>query len=245
MPAPLETLIQPDHGAEGVQRVCGYGLIDEDYLLHFGDRRVTLVTRSSIRIDSFLVFEVPVPAEFRRAEGDKRMIVSLAYDPPVRRRRAEYLGVELYFSLIRGKTRDEVIEAYRAVTSDERNAAKPPSGETAGSVSGTVQVPLKPGPTALATSTLQRAEWTFESEGTDYGDPWYLVVRRGPELGSGLDHRTGLRTRRSPWKLPRSRLPTSSETGCGHVSNNATGTGLIGFISTGCGHGISGRSAVN
>ena len=44
--------------------------------------------------------------------------------PPVRRRRAEYLGVELYFSRIWGKTRDEVVEAHRAVSTAERDAAK-------------------------------------------------------------------------------------------------------------------------
>jgi hypothetical protein len=36
---------------------------------------------------------------------------------------------------------------------------------------------LKPGPQALQTSTLQRSEWTFQREGQEYGESWYLLVR--------------------------------------------------------------------
>jgi hypothetical protein len=177
IPQAIHDRIDPAHGAEGVRKVCGYGMIDEDFIRHSGDGRVTLVAQAAVRIDSFMVFEIPVPEEFRLADGNKRVIVSLAYDPPVRRRRAEYLGVELSFSLIRGKSRDEIVEAYRAVSSEEREAAKREDRRLQGAFQSPFRCPLKPGPTALASSTLQRAEWTFQRENQDYGDTWYLVVR--------------------------------------------------------------------
>ena len=245
VPAPLETLIQPDHGAEGVQRVCGYGLIDEDYLLHSGDRRVTLVTQSSIRIDSFLVFEVPVPAEFRRAEGDKRVIVSLAYDPPVRRTGRIPRRRALLFADPRQDSRrgDRSVLAYHV---GQARRGETPSGETAGSVSGTVQVPTEnqvPRPWQQARSNEQNGHSSAKAPTTAIRG---TSSHRGP--GTGLRTRSPNRTSHSPspWKLPRSRSPQPRpKPGAGTSATTRTGTGLIGFISTGCGHGISGRSAVN
>jgi len=168
VPQPLLDRIRP-RGDEAVQDVCGYGLIDEDLALDSGDRRVTLVEQGMIPIDSFLVFAVPMPETFLRAEGKKRVIVTLAFDPPVRRRRAQYLGVEMNATLIRGKTLDEVVDAYRAVARQERQAAQ-------GAFRAPYKCPLEPGPTKLATSTLQRSEWRFQ-HGGEYGDTCYLVIR--------------------------------------------------------------------
>jgi hypothetical protein len=177
VPDQLHQRIHPVHGDEGVRHVCGYGMLDEDFALHSGDRRVTLVAQSRIRIDTFLLYEVPVPEDFRRAPGAKRVVVALAFDPPVRRRRAEYLGVEMSAALIRGKTRDEIIEAYRAVTAAERDAARREQRQLQGAFQAPFRCPLDPGPTALASSTLQRSAWIFQRENQDYGDTWYLVVR--------------------------------------------------------------------
>jgi hypothetical protein len=124
VPEALHDRIEPLRGMEGVLQVCGYGLIDEDHALHSGDRRVTLVAQSSIPVDSFQLYEVPVPEEFRKARGKKRIIVSLAFDPPVRRRRAQYLGVEMNYALIRGKTIDEIVEAHRALSAEEQASVR-------------------------------------------------------------------------------------------------------------------------
>ena len=107
VPQALRERIEPLRGEDGVLQVCGYGMIDEDHALHSGDRRVTLVAQSSVPVDSFQLYEVPVPEEFRKAPGKKRVCISLAFDPPVRRRRAQYLGVEMSYALIRGKSVDE------------------------------------------------------------------------------------------------------------------------------------------
>lgn len=177
VPQPLHDRVHPTHGDDGVRRICGYGLIDEDFAVYSGDCRVTLIAQARIRIDSFILYEVPVPEEFRRALGTKRVVVSLAFDPPVRRRRAEYPGVEMSAALIRGKTREEIIEAYRAVTTEEREAARREDRRPQGAFKSPFRCQLDPGPTSLISSTLQRSEWTFQREAQDYGDPWYLVIR--------------------------------------------------------------------
>lgn len=177
VPEALRARIEPLRGENGVMQVCGYGMIDEDHALYSGDRRVTLIARSSIPVDSFQLYEVPVPEDFRKAPGKKRVCVSLAYDPPVRRRRAEYLGVEMSYALIRGKSVEEIVEAYRALTGEEQAAVRRKEIAIPGALQAPYRCDLKPGPQALETSTLQRSEWTFQREQKDYGETWYLLVR--------------------------------------------------------------------
>ncbi len=177
VPQSLHDRIQPEHGEDGVRRVCGYGAIDEDLTIHSADRRVTLLAQGTLRIDTFAVYEVPVPSEFRQAPGEKTVVLALAFDPPVRRRRAEYIGVRMDAAMIRGKSLDEIVEAYRAVTAEERDAARRGQQDIQGAFQSPFRCSLEPGPRALRASTLQRSEWTFQREGQDYGDSWYLVVR--------------------------------------------------------------------
>ena len=174
IPQPLRNRIQPEFGDDGVRRVSGYGAIDEDLAMHSGDHRVTLVADGTLRLDSFAVYEVPVPTEFRLAPGVKNVTVTLAFDPPVRRRRAEYLGVRMNAVLIRGKTIPEIVEAYRAVSAADRTGD---GAEIPGAFKTPYRCDLKPGPQALKGSTLQRSDWTFMRENQDYGDTWHLVVR--------------------------------------------------------------------
>lgn len=158
-------------------KVCGYGLPSEDDALRSRDRRVTMVYQGDIRIDYFDVFAVPIPDVFRYARGTRKIIVSLAYDPPVRRRRLDYLGVEMNIFLIRGKTIDEIHEAFRKLQ---------PNEDAEEAITGSARMQLEPkassrnGGYSRKKSTLQRCEHVMKRpEGTnvDYGNEYYLVVR--------------------------------------------------------------------
>ncbi|MEZ6131136.1 MAG: S8 family peptidase [Planctomycetaceae bacterium] len=177
LPQSTDDRIQVHRGSDGIRQVYGYGQIDEDVLYDSADRRVTMVVQSTIPLDSLAIYEVPSPPEFRSASGRKHVTVTLAFDPPVRRRRADYLGVKMDYALIRGKTVDEIVEAYRQLSASEREQFRSSGTKPQGAFQGAFRCKLEPGPTKLASSTLQRSEWTFEREGTDYGESWYLVVR--------------------------------------------------------------------
>ncbi len=155
---------------EGILRVCGYGLPDAELALESGDRRVTLIAQGRITIDTLILYEVPVPDVLRNASGKKRIIASLAFDPPVRRRRAEYLGVEMGMNLFRGKTPEEVVAAYRFVTREERRTAP-------GALAAPFQCDLLPKSRMVETSTLQRREWSFSRTDEKYGDTYYLMIQ--------------------------------------------------------------------
>jgi hypothetical protein len=116
------------------------------------------------------LYEIPIPDTLRNAPGKKTIIVSLAFDPPVRRRRAEYLGVEMGVNLFRGKTPDEIVAAYRSLARDEREDAP-------GALRAPHQCDLLPKSRAVETSTLQRREWSFSRETRDYSETYYLMVQ--------------------------------------------------------------------
>ena len=170
IPESARTRLEAIAGEEGVRRVLGYGLPDEDVALESGDRRVTMIAQGELALDSLALFEVPIPEVFRNAPGKKRIIISLAFDPPVRRRRAEYLGVEMGMNFFRGKTPEEIIAAYRSLTNEERETAP-------GALSGSVQCKLQPNATVVKSSTLQRREWSFQSERMDFGATYDLMIQ--------------------------------------------------------------------
>jgi Subtilase family len=170
VPEAASNRIAAINGDEGILRACGYGLPDAELSLESGDRRVTLIAQGKIALDTLILYEVPVPEALRNASGKKRIIVSLAFDPPVRRRRAEYLGVEMGMNLFRGKTPDEIVAAYRSVTRDERE-------EAPGALRAPHQCELLPRSRVVETSTLQRREWAFTRTADNYGDTYYLMIQ--------------------------------------------------------------------
>lgn len=154
-------------------KACGYGLPDDDFALYSWDRRVTLIAQGQIKLDHFHIFGVPIPESFRNASGQRAISVALAFDPPVRRR-FDYLGVEMDVFLIRGKTLDEVHDAFKKVAPDE---------DATDAIGSPYRIDLEPKATSRQggysrkKSTLQRGVFTMKTRRKDYGDTYWLVVR--------------------------------------------------------------------
>ncbi len=157
-----------------IAMVCGYGLPDDELALASADRRVTLVWQGNIQLDRFFIFEVPIPDVFLSAKGDKRIITTLAFDPPVRGRRKDYLGVTMEMNLFRGRSVDEIVEAYRSLSKQEKEKL---GDDVPKALKGSAVCKLVPTKTKVSTSTLQRREWTFQRSSAEYGDAYYLHVQ--------------------------------------------------------------------
>jgi hypothetical protein len=177
IPDAAEICLSNSNGDHAPIKVCGYGLPSENDALRSRDRRVTMVYQGSIQIDYFDVFAVPIPDVFRYARGMRKIIVSLAYDPPVRRRRLDYLGVEMDIFLIRGKTIDEIHEAFRKLQ---------PNEDAEEAITGAARMSLEPksssrnGGYSRKKSTLQRCECVLkrpDGANVNYGNEYHLVVR--------------------------------------------------------------------
>jgi hypothetical protein len=153
-----------------VLRLCGYGRPDLTRAGTSDENRVVMYAESAIAHDNFHVYEVPVPAAFLEEEGRRWISVVLAFDPPVRHTRFDYLGVKMSFRLIRGKSLGEVTEAFR------QRSRKESSVDALTSTKFDCQ--MEPSSTLREGGTLQKASFMMKRQpNPEYGDTYYLVVR--------------------------------------------------------------------
>nr|WP_246541560.1 S8 family peptidase [Roseibium polysiphoniae] len=92
--------------------IGGNGVVDPSRAAYSDDHRVVLYAEDALEMDQFAVYRLPIPPEFRTG-GDRTIRVSLAYDPPVRRTRNDYLGTKMDFRLLRGIDEAELFEHFR------------------------------------------------------------------------------------------------------------------------------------
>ncbi|OOY02780.1 S8 family peptidase [Thioclava sp. F28-4] len=149
------------------ERICGHGMVDTLRAAYSDDHRVVLYAEDRLSINHFAVYRVPVPPEFQ-GNGRRTIRVSLAFDPPVRRTRAEYIGTKMNFRLLRGCTSADVFSHFRTRAAEEGD---PPD------IPNRFKCDLQPGPNSRDGETLQTAAKTYVQDTTDYGDEYYLVVR--------------------------------------------------------------------
>ncbi|MBN1255046.1 MAG: S8 family peptidase [Deltaproteobacteria bacterium] len=169
VPQPALDILNP-LGDEAVLRVCGYGKPNLEYSETSDENRVVLYADSELGFDNFHIYELPIPVEFINTNGVRSIIVTLAFDPPVRHSRFDYLGIKMSFRLIRGKTVEEIVEAFRQRTNVEGTV------DRLTSTSFDCQAIPKPG--LREGGTLQCATFTMRrTPQTDYGDTYFLVVR--------------------------------------------------------------------
>ncbi len=167
----LDLLGQLGRGSDNaVLRVCGYGQPDLEMAQASDENRVVLYAELALGFDNFHVYEVPIPEEFINSSNITRSIrVTLAFDPPVRHSRFDYLGVKMSFRLFRGKTLEQIVDFSRPRQSDE---------DKSGLAGTKFECQMEPGSQARKDSTLQKATFTMKrAPRTDYGDTYYLVVR--------------------------------------------------------------------
>jgi len=153
---------------------CGYGLPAEEHALSSTARRVTLLSEESLRLDYFHIYKIPVSREFVESKGIKSISIALAFDPPVRRRRLDYLGVEMDFLLLRGLDLKQVTDSCKKV---------PRGSELDSAMPEKFKVQMVPKSTSKRGYTRKRStlqKGIAEMKGTprnDYGEEYWLVVR--------------------------------------------------------------------
>ena len=110
-----------DTSSEAMQRtlrVMGYGFPDVATAMYSADNRVTLIAQEEIEDDKFHLYELELPDLFVSASGNRVLKVTLAYDPPVRGTRKEYLARTLWFEVFRGLTTQQIGAARSNISVD-------------------------------------------------------------------------------------------------------------------------------
>jgi len=169
-PGGTEDLALPEDVA--IEDLVGYGLPDEERSLWSSDARVTMFAQDELAMDRFHMYGVPIPREFRDTGGDRRVSVTLAFDPPVARRyQSRYTGNRMSFDLIRGMDPDAVIAAY-AKPSEDVDAEDLPD------VPDSKRCLFFPRPQRRGAGTVQRGVWQIKrNTALHYDEPFWLLVR--------------------------------------------------------------------
>jgi hypothetical protein len=166
---------QPDESALDVEEddllhILGLGLPNLDRALDSEGSRVVMVTEGQIAVDSVLIHPVPVPEVFARGRADRSISVALAYDPPVRRQRREYLAGRIKADMFRNIDPDEI----REIMGRQGDDRIPIPGDRR-----RVQGRLRPTSTLVLGSTLQARRWMASharSLDPDDGDTYHVVL---------------------------------------------------------------------
>ncbi len=145
----------------------GYGLPNKEFCLDSLESRVALTADvkddKAIEQGEVHLYEIPLPEKFRGAKGQKRVIVSLAYNPEVKKTRLDYKGSNLNFRLIKGQTKEAV---KNGVTKVEKNEAIKIGDKYFCNVDLISEI---------RKGTLQKGIFKFTID-TDFTDNLYLVV---------------------------------------------------------------------
>ncbi len=152
--------------------LVGYGYPIKEVAVDSFEQNVMLLAdmreENAIEVDKTHIFELPIPKEFEVAKGKKKITVSLAYNPDVRKTRMDYLGKSMSFELIRGKDLDEVYQVCASQAGlDEEDKTERFEKRYVCDMENC-------GKTLREHGTLQKG--TFEFSRSPYGDNYYLVV---------------------------------------------------------------------
>jgi len=134
-------------------RLVGYGAVDADLVEHSRRNSAVLLAEDVVAEDNWHVYSVKVPPAFLSGTGRRGLVVSLAYDPPVRSSRKDYLSRTMWLEVLKGITGDQ-IAAFRG-------RQTPGATERGPSLPKKNELGLRPTKRDLVWSTLQvrRIEW--------------------------------------------------------------------------------------
>jgi hypothetical protein len=153
-------------------RLLGYGKPNPARALRSTDQRVVLLAEDELEDEHYHVYELDIPAAFCKLKSKRHVRITLAYDPPVRGTRKEYLVRKLYFRLVKDRTIDEIDNLAR----QGKDCPQPT---------------LRPSIDWVKDSTVQSTVFdgklprSFNWDGKeDSFTRWYVIVRSEPRLES-------------------------------------------------------------
>lgn len=163
LPAPAAALPEPYRR----QRVYGYGKPTRERAVASDSTRATMTFDGAMSIDTVQIHPFPVPEIFRRGSGGERSIaVALAFDPPVRRQRREYLAGSMKVDIYRDIDPDELAEILIRQDPDDSSDM----------VTDRRRLTLDPGSNSFTNSTLQLRRWRARNSFVNDDETFYVVV---------------------------------------------------------------------
>ena len=139
---------------EDLLHTVGYGIPNVEFSWSTRNR-VTLVAEDSVEHSTFHVYSLVVPEDFLQEAGRRSISVTLAYDPPTRLSRRDYIATAMWVDVFGGLTTEQVIE-YRSKYQGDGDPPTVPTGN---------RLRFSPAIRTVKMSTVQKRAWS-SSRGT-------------------------------------------------------------------------------
>jgi subtilisin family serine protease len=177
---------------DAVRRLTGFGSPSIPRATESTSHRVVLVAEDAIPINGVHIYELPMPSSFYDSGGTRGIEIALAFDPPTRARRLDYMASRMEFHLVRGMPLEEVAHVFASIEGDDDvivdQAADDDDGEdeerSLGGGPPTISdlgsrvVRLEPSATVRSRGANQLGRRTFSHRlNPERHDPAFLVVR--------------------------------------------------------------------
>ncbi|BAY99881.1 peptidase S8/S53 [Tolypothrix tenuis PCC 7101] len=168
-----------------ILQVYGYGHTNFVQAAYSTDNDVVLlVDNEIIEVGNFKIYEIPsLPPEFLDTKGNKKISVTLAFDPPTRHTRGDsYLGVAMEFQLFKNIDIEAITRAFQKAQDENKDnpnedIAELTMEELKKKYGSSVIVDLQPGVNLRKKGTLQKGQIEFTSKTWKYNQKsMYLVV---------------------------------------------------------------------
>ena len=154
------------------RRLTGYGVVSAERSELSTDHRVVMLSENSLELDQVHFYAIPLPQSFFESGGTSSISVALAYDPPVRVTRIDYLANRMSFQVFHGLPLEDVRASYvKAEASqelDEEVSEAPAQLKK-------FQLDLQPADTTRSRGTHHRATYTRSTRMSDE-KPAELIV---------------------------------------------------------------------
>ena len=165
---------------EAERALVGYGRPSIARATESTSHRAILVAEDSIQVNGVHIYEIPVPSSFMSPGGKRGLDVALAYSPPTRVRRLDYMASGMEYHIVKGLPLDEVAEVFARVDEGEEEDGEDDDEEEISSASGLGSNLVKLVPTTQTRSrgANQLGRKVFHQRldaSTD--NPMFLVVR--------------------------------------------------------------------
>lgn len=162
----------PPKSCDGHPVTATYGVPDADTVLESSGEQVIFVYEGVMDTNSHTVLEVPIPSEFAAGKSHREFSVALAFDPPTRRSRRDYIAGRMQFEFTQKSTFDDLALAYAEQPTEAEVKADPKAVK----YPKPKRVDLRPAVSDLSSDTLICRRYERPSGGWDSDDEQYYLV---------------------------------------------------------------------
>lgn len=165
---------------EAERALVGYGRPSIARATESTKHRAILVAEDSIPVNGVHIYEIPVPSSFRSPGGKRGLDVALAYSPPTRVRRLDYMASGMEYHVVKGLPLDEVEEVFARVGEQEDHGEEAKEDDekiSSASGLGSNWVKLVPTIQTRSRGANQLGRKVFHHRLNASDQPMFLVVR--------------------------------------------------------------------